>query len=95
MRPVFKIIIIYEIVFFIFWNFLYYSNPGVESWFKLENLTAVYTVLSTMALGFGFIYVVFITAKLTSMVKKIKSLKDPRSNIKLTNSFSKFYNIFN
>ena len=45
MRPVFKIIIIYEIVFFIFWNFLYYSNPGVESWFKLENLTAAYTVL--------------------------------------------------
>ena len=81
MRPVFKIIIIYEIVFFIFWNFLYYSNPGVESWFKLENLTAAYTVLSTMALGFVFVYVVFITTKLTGMVKKIKSLKDPRSNI--------------
>ena len=80
MRPVFKIIIIYEIVFFIFWNFHYYSNSGVESWFKLENLTAIYTVLSTMALGFGFIYVVFITAKLTGMVKKIKSLKDPRKN---------------
>ena len=71
MRPVFKIIIIYEIGFFIFWNFLYYSNPGVESWFKLENLTAAYTVLSTMALGFGFVYLVFITAKLTGMVKKI------------------------
>jgi hypothetical protein len=41
----------------------------------------VYTVLSTMALGFGFVYVVFITAKLTGMVKKIKSLKDPRTNI--------------
>ena len=81
MRPVFKIIIIYEIVFFIFWNFLYYSNSDVENWFKLENLTAVYTVLSTMALGFSFVYVIFITAKLTGMVKKIKSLKDPRSNI--------------
>ena len=81
MRPVFKIIIVYEIVFFIFWNFLYYSNPDVESWFKQENLTAAYTVLSTMALGFGFVYVVFITAKLTGMVKKIKSLKDPRKNI--------------
>ena len=80
MRPVFKIIIIYEIVFFIFWNFLYYSNSDVESWFKLENLTAIYTVLSTMALGFGFVYVIFITAKLTGMTKKIKSLKDPRSN---------------
>jgi len=81
MRPVFKVIIVYEIVFFIFWNFLYYSNPDVESLFKLKNLTAVYTVLSTMALGFAFVYIVFITAKLTGMVKKIKSLKDPRKNI--------------
>ena len=81
MRPVFKIIIVYEILFFLFWNFLYYSNSGIENWFKTEILTAVYTFLSTMALGFGFVYVVFITAKLTGMVKKIKSLKDPRSNI--------------
>ena len=80
MRPVFKIIIVYEILFFLFWNFLYYSNSGIENWFKTEILTAVYTFLSTMALGFGFVYVVFITAKLTGMVKKIKSLKDPRSN---------------
>ena len=71
MRPVFKIIIVYEIVFFIFWNFLYYSNSDVESWFKQENLTAAYTVLSTMALGFGFVYVVFITAKLTGILKRL------------------------
>jgi hypothetical protein len=81
MRPIFKIVIVYEIGFFIFWNFLYYSNQNVESWFKLESLTAVYTVLSTMALGFGFVYVVFITAKLTGMINKIKTLKDPRKNI--------------
>ena len=81
MRPVFKIIIIYEISFFLFWNFLYYSNSGIENWFEAEILTAVYTFLSTMALGFGFVYVIFITAKLTGMVKKIKSLKDPRTNI--------------
>ena len=80
MRPVFKIIIVYEIVFFVFWNFLYYSNPGVESWFKLENLTAAYTVLSTMALGFVFVYVVFITMKITGVLNKIKTLKDPRTN---------------
>ena len=80
MRPVFKIIIVYEILFFLFWNFLYYSNTGIENWFETEILTAVYTFLSTMALGFVFVYVVFITAKLTGMVKKIKSLKDPRSN---------------
>ena len=81
MRPVFKIIIVYEIVFFLFWNFLYYSNSGIENWFETEILTAVYTFLSTMALGFVFVYVIFITAKLTGMVKKIKSLKDPRTNI--------------
>ena len=81
MRPVFKIIIIYEIVFFLFWNFLYYSNSGIENWFETKILTAVYTVLSTMALGFVFVYVVYITARLTGMLDKIKSLKDPRKNI--------------
>jgi hypothetical protein len=80
MRPVFKIIIIYEIVFFVFWNILYYSNTGIEQWIEKEFLSALYTFLSTMALGFGFVYVVFITAKLTGMLKKIKSLKDPRKN---------------
>ena len=81
MRPVFKIIIVYEILFFLFWNFLYYSNSGIENWFQTKILTAVYTFLSTMALGFVLVYVIFITAKLTGMAKKIKSLKDPRSNI--------------
>ena len=80
MRPVFKIIIIYEISFFLFWNFLYYSNSGIENWFETKILTAVYTVLSTMALGFVFVYVVFITMKITGVLNKIKSLKDPRKN---------------
>ena len=81
MRPVFKIIIIYEITFFLFWNFLYYSNSGIENWFQTKILTAVYTILSTMALGFVLVYVVYITAKLTGVLGKIKSLKDPRKNI--------------
>ena len=81
MRPVFKIIIVYEIVFFLFWNFLYYSNSEVENWFETEILTAIYTILSTMALGFVFVYVVYITARLTGIFDKIKSLKDPRKNI--------------
>ena len=81
MRPVFKIIIIYEILFFLFWNSLYYSNSGIENWFETKILTAVYTFLSTMALGFVFVYVVYITARLTGMLDKIKSLKDPRKNI--------------
>jgi hypothetical protein len=81
MRPVFKIIIVYEILFFLFWNFLYYSNSGIENWFETKILTAVYTFLSTMALGFVFVYVVYITARLTGVLGKIKSLKDPRKNI--------------
>ena len=81
MRPVFKIIIVYEILFFLFWNFLYYSNTGIENWFETEILTAVYTILSTMALGFGFVYVVYTTARLTGMLSKIKAIKDPRRNI--------------
>ena len=80
MRPVFKIIIVYEIVFFLFWNFLYYSNSEIENWFETEILTAIYTILSTMALGFVFVYVVYITARLTGMLDKIKALKDPRKN---------------
>ena len=81
MRPVFKVIIVYEIAFFLFWNFLYYSNSEIENWFETEILTAIYTILSTMALGFGFIYIVYTTAKLTGMLDKIKALKDPRKNI--------------
>ena len=81
MRPVFKIIIVYEIAFFIFWNFLYYSNSDIENWFETEILTAIYIILSTMALGFVFVYVVYITARLTGIFDKIKSLKDPRKNI--------------
>ena len=80
MRPVFKIIIIYEVTFFVFWNILYYSNTDIENWFETEILTAIYTILSSMALGFVFVYVVFITAKLTGMLDKIKTLKDPRKN---------------
>ena len=81
MRPVFKIIIVYEIVFFLFWNFLYYSNSGIENWFETEILTATYTILATMALGFVLVYTIYITARLTGMLDKIKSLKDPRKNI--------------
>ena len=43
MRPVFKIIIVYEVIFFIFWNFLYYSNPGVEAGAEIKGTGAVST----------------------------------------------------
>ena len=78
MRPVFKIIIAYEVVFFILWNFLYYSSSDVENWFEEKILAAVYTVLSTMALGFCIVYVIYISAKLSGFLDKIKTIKDPR-----------------
>ena len=80
MRPVFKIIIVYEIIFFLFWNILYYSSSDIENWFEAEILTATYTVLSTMILGFTFIYVIYISAKITGILDKVKNLKDPRKN---------------
>ena len=80
MRPVFKIIIFYKIFFFLFWNIIYYSNSGVENWFETKILTAIFTILSTMALGFVFVYVIYISAKLTGILDKIKSVKDPRKN---------------
>ena len=80
MRPVFKIIIFYEIFFFIFWNIIYYSNSGIEIWFQTKILTAIYTILSTMALGFVLVYVIYISVKLTGVLDKIKSVKDPRKN---------------
>ena len=47
---------------------------------KLKILTAIFTILTTMALGFVFVYVVYISAKLTGVLDKIKSVKDPRKN---------------
>ena len=78
MRPVFKIIIAYEVFFFLFWQILYNSNSEIENWFEVRILEAVYTILSTMALGFGFVYVIYISAKLTGMLDKIQKIKDPR-----------------
>ena len=81
MRTVFRIIIAYEIFFFLFWQILYYSNKEIENWFDVAILEAIYTVLSTMALGFVLVYVVYISAKLTGFIDKIKKIKDPRKNI--------------
>jgi hypothetical protein len=80
MRPVFKIIIFYEIFFFIFWNILYFSSSDIENWFEVKILEAIYTILTTMILGFVLIYVIYISAKLTGILDKIKTVKDPRKN---------------
>ena len=77
----FRLILIYEVSFVLFGNILYHSNSGVENWFEERILAALYTVLSTMALGFALVYVIYITAKISGILDKLKKVKDPRRNI--------------
>ena len=80
MNIVYKIIITYEIVFIIFWNLLYLSNSEVENWFTEKFLSALFVFLSSMALGLTFIFIIYISAKLSGFIEKLKSIKDPRKN---------------
>ena len=81
MDQMFKIIVIYELVFLFFWNLLYYSNSGIENWFQEKILTAVFVFLSTMLLGLTVVYIIYISAKLSGIVDKLKKIKDPRKSI--------------
>ena len=74
----FRIIIIYELVFIVFWNLLYQSNSGVENWFTEKFLTALFVFLSTMALSVTLVYIIYLTAKASGFVKTLKKIKDPR-----------------
>ena len=76
----FKIIVIYELAFLFFWNLLYYSNSGIENWFQEKILTAIFVFLSTMALGFVAVYIVYISAKMSGFIDRIKKIRDPRKN---------------
>ena len=75
-----RLIIIYEIAFVFFWNVLYQSNSGIENWFSEKFLTAIYVFLSTMAFGTTLVYIIYISAKLSGFIQKLKSIKDPRKN---------------
>ena len=74
----FRIIIIYEVVFIIFWNLLYLSSSGIENWFTEKFLTAIFVFFSTMALGLTLVYIIYISIKLSGLGEVLKSLKDPR-----------------
>ena len=52
-----------------------------ENWFEEKILTAIFVFLSTMALGFTVVYIVYISAKLSGLIDKMKKLKDPRKTI--------------
>tara|TARA_B100000029_G_scaffold15785_1_gene16327 strand:- start:774 stop:1013 length:240 start_codon:yes stop_codon:yes gene_type:complete len=77
----FRIILIYEGFFLLFWNLLYLSSSGIENWFTEKFLTAVFVFLSTMLLGTTLVYIIYISAKLSGLIDKIKKIKDPRINI--------------
>jgi len=77
----FKIIVTYELAFFLFWNLLYYSNSGIENWFQEKILTAIFVFLSTMLLGTTVVYIIYISAKMSGLIDKMKKLKDPRKTI--------------
>ena len=77
----FKIILTYELAFLFFWNLLYYSNSGIENWFQEKILTAVFVFLSTMLLGTTVVYIIYISAKMSGLIDKMKKLKDPRKII--------------
>ena len=77
----FKIIILYEVVFIIFWNVLYFANGDFNSWVGDQFLAALYTFLSTMALGLTVVYIIYVTAKLSGFLDKIRSTTDPRRDI--------------
>ena len=81
MQRVFKIIIIYELAFLFFWNLLYYSNSGIENWFQEKILTAIFVFLSTMLLGLTVVYIIYISAKMSGLIDKMKKIKDPRKTI--------------
>ena len=71
----FKIIILYEIFFFLFWNVIYFG-ADLESFVKSETMKFIYILLSSMALGFVLI---------NTMRFTLGNIPDPRKVIKKKN----------
>ena len=67
MNSLYKVIITYELVFLLFWNILYLSNSDIENWFTEKFLSAVFVVLSTMALGATLLYIILISLKISGI----------------------------
>ncbi len=53
----FKIIIIYEIFFFLFWNIIYFG-ANLKDFASSESLAFIYYILSSMALGWVVVTVI-------------------------------------
>ena len=53
----YKVIIIYEIFFFLFWNIIYFG-ADLKDFVKSESLAFIYYILTSMALGWVIIHVI-------------------------------------
>jgi len=53
----FKIIILYEIFFFLFWNIVYFG-ADLKDFATSQSLAFIYYILSSMALGFVIVTVI-------------------------------------
>ncbi len=53
----FKVIIFYEIFFFLFWNIVYWG-ADLKDFAASESLAFIYYILSSMALGFVVVTVI-------------------------------------
>ena len=53
----FRIIILYEIFFFLFWNIVYFG-ADLRDFARSESLAFIYYILASMALGWVFINVI-------------------------------------
>ena len=64
-----------------YFGIFYIILTQIENWFEEKILSAIYTVLSTMALGFAAVYVIYITAKISGILDKVKKIRDPRRDV--------------
>ncbi len=56
-KCMFKVIIFYEIFFFLFWNIVYWG-ADLKDFAASESLAFIYYILSSMALGFVVVTVI-------------------------------------
>ena len=56
-HTMFKVIIIYELFFFFFWNIIYWG-ADLKDFAQNESLAFIYYILTSMALGWVIIHVI-------------------------------------
>ena len=70
----FKIIILYELFFILFWNIIYYGTD-LKSFVQSDILTSIFIFFSTMALGWALVSTVRYTFSKIPDPRKPRNLK--------------------